>query len=135
MLELDPMNMRFLTALVAAPVTAIAACVYLSVPAQATSGGKLGTLPIGEYRCALPGDADGQAWITLEDKHFTIGNASTYHTSEGSGTYLLTGKRVTFTRGPMNGMKFERTGSGTLRWLDENGELSRVRCVRAGVTR
>lgn len=121
------MDMRFLPA--------VAACVCLSVTAYAAPGGKLGTLPLGEYHCALPGDAAGQAWVPLEEKHFNIGNASTYHTPEGSGTYLLTGKRATFTRGPMIGMKFERTGSGTLRWLDENDDLTKVRCVRAGATR
>ena len=115
--------------------TLLAACLSLSMPALAAPGGKLGTLPLGEYRCALPGDAEGLAWVPLENQHFTIGNASTYHTPKGSGTYLLTGKRVTFTRGPMKGMEFDRTGSGTLRWIDEKGEQSRVRCVRAGTTR
>lgn len=121
------MDMRFFTV--------AAACISLSAPALAAPGGKLGTLPLGEYRCALPGDAAGQAWVPLDDKHFTVGNASTYHTSAGSGTYLLTGKRVIFTRGPMNGMRFERTRTGTLRWLDEDGEISRVRCVRSGPAR
>jgi len=127
MLELAAMNMRLLT------VTA--ACIALSAPALAAPGGKLGTLPLGEYHCALPGDAAGQAWIPLEDKNFTIDNASTYLTPQGSGTYLLTGKRVIFTRGPMNGMRFERTGSSTLRWIDENGRLASVRCVRTNAAR
>lgn len=115
--------------------TVFAAYLCLSMPALAAPGGKLGTLPLGQYRCALPGDADGLAWIPLENQHFTIGNASTYHTPEGSGTYLLTGKRVTFTRGPMKGMEFDRTGSGTLRWIDNQDQQSRVRCVRTGTTR
>ena len=139
MLEVAPMNNQLLTSHVTtyltAYLTAVAASLLLSVTAYAAPGGKLGTLPLGEYRCALPGDAAGLAWVPLEDKHFTIGNASTYHTAEGSGTYLLTGERVTFTRGPMKRMKFDRTGSGTLRWINENGELSQVRCVRAGATR
>lgn len=125
------MNMRFLPAPVIPLITALAGGVCLSAAALAAPGGKLGTLPLGEYRCALPGDAASQAWVPLEDKNFTIGNASTYHTPEGSGTYLLTGERVTFTRGPMNKMRFERTASSTLRWIDEEGELSRVRCVRS----
>jgi hypothetical protein len=127
MLELVTMDMRLLTA--------TAACIALSVPAMAAPGGNLGTLPLGAYHCALPGDAAGQAWIPLEDKNFTIDNASTYLTSKGSGTYLLTGKRVIFTRGPMNGMRFERTGSSTLRWIDENGDLANVRCVRTNAAR
>jgi hypothetical protein len=127
MLELVPMDMRLLTATIA--------CIALPAPAMAAPGGRLGTLPLGEYYCALPGDAAGQAWIPLEDKHFTIDNASTYLTSQGSGTYLLTGKRIIFTRGPMNGMRFERTGSSTLRWIDENGDLANVRCVRTNAAR
>jgi len=115
--------------------TVFAALVGLCVPALAASGGKLGTLPIGEYRCALPGDAAGHAWVALEDRNFNIGNSSTYHTAKGSGVYLLTGQRMTFTRGPMKGMKFDRTSSGTLRWIDENGDQSRIRCVHARATR
>lgn len=103
--------------------------------AGAAPGGKLDTLPQGQYRCALPGDAAGAAWIPLEDRNFTIGNGSTYTTRQGSGTYLLTGTRVTFTRGPLKGVKFERTGSGALRWIDDKGELGRVRCVRSGFAR
>lgn len=103
------------------------------IPATATaqSAGKLGTLPHGIYQCSLPGDAAGSAWVNLPGKQFTIDNASSYHTADGAGTYLFTGNRVVFTRGPMNGMRFERTSSQTLRWLDENGELSRVRCTRS----
>lgn len=97
--------------------------------ADSTSG-KLGTLPHGEYVCSIPGDAASSAWIELPDKRFTIDNASTYHTDVGSGTYLMTGSNVVFTRGPMNGMRFEKTGSQTLRWIDDKGDLSRVRCVR-----
>lgn len=103
--------------------------------AGAAPGGKLDTLPQGQYRCALPGDAAGAAWVPLEDRNFSIGNGSTYTTHQGSGTYLLTGTRVTFTRGPLKGLKFERTGSDALRWIDDKGELGRVRCVRSGFAR
>ncbi len=127
MLEIAAMMIRILKV--------SAACLGLFSPASAAPGGKLDTLPIGEYRCALPGDADGQAWIPLEDRHFTIGNSSTYRTPDGSGTYLLTGERMTFTRGPLEGMKFDRISSATLRWIDENGEASRIRCVRGGAIR
>lgn len=98
-------------------------------------GGPLGTLPIGEYVCSLPGDAGGKAWHIVPEKGFTIGNASTYHTDQGSGTYLLAGDQVRFTRGPMKGMRFERTSHGTLRWLDEDGNRGRVRCIRNGAAR
>jgi len=98
-------------------------------------GGPLGTLPIGDYVCSLPGDASGNAWEVVPEKGFTIGNASTYHTETGSGTYLLAGDQIRFTRGPMKGMRFVRTGRATLRWLDDKGEPGRVRCIRSGATR
>lgn len=97
-------------------------------------GGPLGTLPIGAYVCSLPGDAAGAAWEVVPEKGFTIDNASTYRTEAGTGTYLLAGEQVRFTRGPMKGMRFERTGKATLRWIDENGERGRVRCIRNGST-
>ena len=112
-----------------------AGVVPLGAAGAAAPGGKLDTLPQGQYRCALPGDAAGPAWIPLEDRNFTIGNGSTYSTHQGSGTYLLTGTRVTFTRGPLKGQKFERTGSDALRWIDDAGKLSRVRCIRSGFAR
>lgn len=121
--------------ILSASAACLCLCLCLFGPALAAPGGKLGTLLIGEYHCALPGDADGQAWVPLADRDFTIGNSSTYHTPIGSGTYLLTGKRVIFVRGPMNGMKFDRTGPGTLRWIDELGEYGRMRCVRTGTAR
>ena len=104
-----------------------------SAAAQATPG-RLGTLPHGIYACSLPGDASGPAWRDLPDMGFTISNASTYRTPEGAGTYLLTGKNVTFTRGPLKGKRFVRSGSNTLRWVDDNGEPGRIRCVRRGGT-
>lgn len=101
-----------------------------ALPATASPGGKLETLPQGRYTCALPGDALGEAFVVLPEKAFVIDNASTYRTDSGSGTYLLTGNLVQFTRGPMKGMRFSRTGNGTLRWIDETGKPGRVRCVR-----
>ncbi len=98
--------------------------------ASAAPGGKLQTLPQGRYVCALPGDAAGPATRVIDGRDFVIDNASTYRTDEGSGTYLLTGKTVQFTRGPMKGMMFLRAGRATLRWLDEEGNPGRVRCVR-----
>ena len=96
----------------------------------ATPGGKLETLPQGRYTCALPGDAAGEAFVVLPDKAFVIDNGSTYRTESGTGTYLLTGNVVQFTRGPMKGMRFQRTASASLRWIDENGQPGQVRCVR-----
>ncbi len=87
-------------------------------------------MPLGEYRCSVPGDAAGPAWHLLENTEFKIVNASTYRTADGYGTYLLTSDTLTFTRGPMNGMRFKRTGTRTVRWIDGNGKPSAVRCVR-----
>ena len=101
-----------------------------ALPVTASPGGKLETLPRGRYTCALPGDALAEAFVVLQDKGFVIDNGSTYRTEAGTGTYLMTGDEVRFTRGPMNGMRFARTGPGSLRWIDENGQPGRVRCVR-----
>jgi hypothetical protein len=100
--------------------------------ASAAPGGKLGTLPQGRYICSTPGDATGPAWNVIPGGGFTINTASTYHTATGSGTYLLTGEKVVFTRGPLKGQRFVQTGSATLRWVDEEGNPGRVRCVRSG---
>ncbi|WP_424769881.1 elongation factor P [Pontixanthobacter sp.] len=112
-------------------IASLALMLPFTAPAYADgSYGKLGTLPHGEYICSIPGDAAAAAWIALPGKNFTIDNASTYHTEAGSGTYLMTGSNIVFTRGPMNGMRFQKTGSQTLRWIDNKGNLSRVRCIR-----
>ena len=108
----------------------VAGALLVSLPASASPGGKLDTLQRGRYVCALPGDALAEAFVVLPDKGFVIDNGSTYRTETGTGTYLLTGNEVRFTRGPMNGMRFQRTGPGSLRWIDENGQPGQVRCVR-----
>lgn len=115
------------------PVAAIAA---LSLPASVhPMSGRLGTLPHGTYVCSLPGDAGGPAWRVVDDRQFTIINASSYRNSAGSGTYLLTGKQVAFTRGPMKGTRFDRNGKSSLQLLDKNGQPDRIRCVRGPVAR
>ena len=109
----------------------------LSLAGQATAQdrkGRLGTLPHGYYICSLPGDASGPAWIELPDRHFTVSNSSTYRNGDGSGTYLLTGKRVTFTYGPMKGHRYERTGDAKLQQVNEDGTLGKTRCIRRGGT-
>ncbi len=98
----------------------------------ALAQGRLGLLPQGEYICALPGSADGSAWQEVEGRNFAITGASSYTAGNGSGTYLLEGKRITFTRGPMKGMRMMRVSSGMLQEVDRSGKLSRLRCHRAG---
>ena len=115
----------------------LAAVLAIAAPLAAASTqqkGRIGTLPHGLYVCSLPGDAGGLAWRNIDGSEFSIDNASSYHTDAGSGTYLLAGKRVTFTRGPMKGMRFLRSGSNTLIKLDKDGHPGRERCVRRGGT-
>ena len=91
----------------------------------------LETLPKGHYQCSLPGDAASEPWHPVEGAAFTIINASSYKTDDGGrGTYLLTGKQLVFTKGPLVNMRFERTGDTLLRKLDDDGKPSRVLCAR-----
>ena len=111
------------------------AAVLLAVAIGATSvsaGGPLGTLPTGRYLCELPGDASGPASRPVEGAWFDIINASSYVTEGGDGTYLLTGDDVVFTRGPLRGAKFERTGARALKRTDIGGAYAKLRCVRTG---
>ncbi len=94
--------------------------------------GRLGLLPQGEYVCALPGTATGAAWNELPNRSFAITGASSYRAGNGSGTYLLEGQRVTFTRGPMKGKQMMRVSSGMLQEIDRDGNLGRLRCHRSG---
>jgi hypothetical protein len=116
-----------ITSLAIAPIVALAA-----QPVDAAPGGRLGTLPLGHYVCALPGDATGEAITKIEGAWFEILTASSYVAEGGRGTYLLTGDDVVFTRGPMRGARFIRQSSQMLRKLDENGEPDRMRCTRQG---
>ena len=114
---------------------AIAAAFALPVASAAAgddAGGRLGTLELGRYLCEIPGDASGPASIPVADAWFDVNNASSYDTEGGSGTYLLTGDKVVFTRGPMKGAQFERVSSRRLVRTDLTGELARMRCVRTG---
>ncbi|MBM0168876.1 elongation factor P [Altererythrobacter sp. C41] len=109
---------------------AAAGLASLALAAQAAPGGKLGTLPHGTYACSTPGDAMGAPWNVIPGGEFTIDTASTYRTETGSGTYLLTDDRLVFTRGPLKGERFVRTGTTTLQRTDSEGVPRRVRCVR-----
>ncbi|ANY20554.1 hypothetical protein A6F68_02049 [Tsuneonella dongtanensis] len=109
----------------------LAALVALASTASLAEG-RLGTLESGRYLCELPGDASGLASIPIQDGWFDIINASSYASGSGSGTYLLTGKTVVFTRGPMKGMTFKRMGARSLKAINAEGELAKMRCVRSG---
>lgn len=98
----------------------------------ARGGSSLTTLSVGRYQCSLPGDAGGPAWIPIEGRKFSIKNASRYFHPLGEGTYLLAGDSLVFTRGPMKDERYRRVGTNTLRALEPDGSLGRVRCVRTG---
>ena len=106
------------------------AALLATPPAQAQ--GRLGLLEQGEYVCGLPGSATGPAWREMEAHNFSITGASSYRTDKGSGTYLMEGKRITFTRGPMKGERMMLLSSGLLQELEKDGKLGRLRCHRAG---
>ena len=119
------------------PVAALLGFAALTSPLPATAqpGGPLTTLPIGRYECSLPGSADGAPWRVVEDKRFSIKNASRYVSDKGDGVYLMAGRELVFTRGPLKDMHFRRMGSSILREVKGDGTLGRLRCVRIGPLR
>ncbi|MBO6526846.1 hypothetical protein [Erythrobacter sp.] len=114
--------------------TTLASIAALAVLATAPvfAQGRLSLLDRGEYVCALPGDATSSAWVEQEGRDFAITGGSSYRTARGSGTYLMEGKQVTFTRGPMRGTRMMRLGSGMLQEVGRDGKLGRLRCHRTG---
>jgi len=133
---MKPLHVALLTGL--AVVLASAPAISQQEPnpqrinADLPNGGSLGTMPHGSYQCALPGDASGAAFSIQEDENFRIFTASRYEVNEGSGTYILRGDELTFTRGPKKGQRFERVGDNQLRQLDADGERSALLCTRLG---
>ena len=115
------------------PVLLAAIPILASVATALTAqgNGPLATLPVGRYQCSLPGDAGGSAWTPI-DKRFSIKNASRYLHPEGTGTYLMSGDELVFTRGPLKNERYKRMGTSMLRMKNEDGSLSRIRCARTG---
>lgn len=101
-----------------------------AAPLEAAPGGAIGTLQLGSYVCELPGDATGAAGQRVAEHGFTVVNASSYTTTEGRGTYLLTGDVVAMTSGPKRGQRFHRLSQGFLRLIGRDGQDSDLRCVR-----
>ena len=93
------------------------------------SEGTLGTLPHGTYQCALPGDAAGASFDEVKDEEFRIGAASKYRSAHGTGSYILRGKELTFTRGPKKGERYKRISTNQLRKLDGATE-TKLLCTR-----
>ena len=95
-------------------------------------GGPLRTMPHGNYQCATPGDAGGEAIVVVEEENFRISTASRYTSAQGDGTYLMRGDNLVFTRGPKKDERFVRIGDNQLRKLDSEGERTRLLCTRLG---
>ena len=107
-----------------------APALVLASVSGAAPGGPIGTLPLGAYVCELPGDATGPAGERKPEADFTVTNASSYRAAAGKGIYLLTGDRMVFTSGPLDGVKYHRTGPGFLRRTEADGKDGPLRCVR-----
>lgn len=101
----------------------------ISVPALAQQD--IGTMPRGEYRCELPGDAAGAAGVEQAEESFTILSASRYRSGDGRGTYLRRGNMLSMTSGPRNGDRYVIVSENFLRKLDADGKPTRLRCIRA----
>lgn len=96
----------------------------------APSGTILRTLQRGEWQCALPGDAGGEAYEVVEAEGFRIGNASSYRNAQGRGIYLMRGDELVFTRGPKANERYRRLGDNMLQKLNADGSPSRLICTR-----
>ena len=108
------------------------ACIAGLLTSPLHAQGRLTLLDRGTYVCALPGDATGSAWVEQAGREFTIEGGSSYDTPRGGGTYLMEGRQVIFTRGPMRGVKLMLLSSGLLQEIGRDGKLGRLRCHRSG---
>jgi hypothetical protein len=90
----------------------------------------LGILRHGDWQCALPGDAGGEAFVPVPEEAFRIGTASSYESAGGTGIYLLRGREVVFTRGPKKDERFKVLGENTLQKLERDGSRSKLICTR-----
>jgi hypothetical protein len=101
-----------------------------AMPAAAASTGRLATIPVGEYRCELPGDATGPSRFPVPEENFEIRNASSYANATGAGSYLLIGDTLVMTGGPKRGSRYLRLSDNFLRKIDATGKPGALRCVR-----
>ncbi|MEY4160904.1 MAG: hypothetical protein RLZZ136_1525 [Pseudomonadota bacterium] len=106
-----------------------AATPALITPVHAAPGGVIATLPLGDFVCELPGNAEGPVGLRMPASDFTVLNASSYRTSSGQGTYLLTGDRLVMTAGPLRGSQYRAISPKFLRRLDGNSQDTRLRCI------
>ena len=104
--------------------------VLIAAPALAAPGGTLGTLPLGRYECETGGDALGPVGVRQPARDFAVTRGSSYRTEAGKGIYLLTGDRMIFTSGPLEGQTFRQVRENFLRELGPGDALGELRCVR-----
>ncbi|MBS0255241.1 MAG: hypothetical protein JSS36_08560 [Proteobacteria bacterium] len=95
----------------------------------------MGSLKLGEYRCELPGDANGPVGLRQPDEDFSVRLNSTYAVGATTGTYLLTGDMVVMTSGPKRGQRFHRLSQNFLRKQDGAGQDTTLRCIRLAPNR
>ena len=98
--------------------------------AAAAPGGGIDTMPIGDYVCELPGDANGPAGRRASNEDFTVVNSSSYRSKGAMGSYLLTGDRLAMTSGPHRGKRYHRVSNGFLRLIGADGQDGTLRCVK-----
>ncbi|NCP14584.1 MAG: elongation factor P [Sphingomonadales bacterium] len=103
-----------------------------SRPRGSPTTGSLGILQHGDWQCALPGDAGGDAFVEVPAEAFRIGTASSYENPEGNGIYLLRGTELVFTRGPKKDQRFRVRGENTMQKLNPDRSLSKLICTRIG---
>lgn len=126
------MKMRYVLLLTGFAAALAAASPMMAQAEQSASpppGGMLGTMPHGIYECALPGDATGSAYDVVPEEQFRIRTASSYRDAMGSGTYIMRGNELTFTRGPRKGQQFRRVGENQLKKL-KDGKPTKLLCTR-----
>ena len=90
----------------------------------------LRTMPIGSYRCELPGDVLGPAGIHVPEEDFRIVNASSYRIGDTLGSYFLRGDTLYMTSGPFRGNRYRRISRILLRKQAPDGTDSNLRCAR-----
>lgn len=97
--------------------------------ARQDTSGRLATLPDGFWLCGTPGTAMDTPFHADDNTSFVTRLGSSYRTAAGRGTYLLTGETLTFTRGPLQGLRLVREEENRLRG-DPSSEQRRLVCNR-----
>ena len=108
----------------------LALCSAILAATKATAAHDIGVVPQGRYQCALPGDAEGRAYVAMPDLSFRISSASRYSHVSGKGVYLFDGHMLIFTRGPLKDMRLRRIPGGLFQQVKSDGTPGRVRCNR-----